>query len=508
MEAERTPAERPVITLILAVLFVYGVVVAGHALTNRHEGPAVSVEADHAATSDHGAPSVETAPHLASVIPFLSLLAAIAIFPIWRWTAGWWESNWSRLLCALALALVTLAYYLVAHPRAGVPKALHVLEHAMLHEYIPFIILLFSLYTISGGIRITGDLTATPATNASFLAVGAVLANIIGTTGAAVLLVRPLLESNAERKKVQHTMVFFIFVVCNCGGCLLPIGDPPLFLGFLKGVPFFWTLQHLWWPWLITNAILIGVYFVMDSFYFYPRERPYDVQRDIQRQRSLRIDGLQPNGWLLLGVILSVVLLDPGKPFPGLVWHPWPFLREVAQLLLVATSLHWGSRQIRVDNRFNYHAIVEVAVLFIGIFICMQPALEILSVRGGSLGLDRPHEFFWLTGSLSSVLDNAPTYVVFFEAAAASPIFQGHSFPDLVASSGELAGQAQGFLQGVSLGAVFLGAMTYIGNGPNFMVRAIAERSAVPMPSFFAYVFFYSVPILIPVFFLVTMLIF
>jgi Na+/H+ antiporter NhaD/arsenite permease-like protein len=342
-------------------------------------------------------------------------------------------------------------------------------------------------------VRIEGDLQATPTVNASFLGIGALAASFIGTTGAAMLLVRPLLETNKERRLVAHTLVFFIFMVCNCGGCLLPIGDPPLFLGYLEGVDFLWTLS-LWKPWLVTNGILLAVYWLWDTFYAQPRERTADIVRDVRAAGPLKISGLWPNALLLAGVIAAVALLDPSKPFPGTSWHPWIYLREAVLLGLVGLSLLLGSKEVRRQNGFSYGAILEVAALFLGIFVCMQPALALLNERGASLGIDSPRAFFWATGSLSSVLDNAPTYLVFFKTAQALP-----------AAGPTMAGVEVGRLAAISLGAVFLGAMTYIGNGPNFMVKAIAEQSGVKMPSFFGYML-YSFGVLLPIFALVSFL--
>lgn len=444
----------------------------------------------------HG--SEHETPSLFAVIPFVLLLGAIAVFPLFRWTAHWWESNRNRFLLAAGLALITLCYFFFSY---GTEKVVMVLEHAILLEYVPFIVLLFSLYVISGGIRIQGDVAAHPLTNCVFLAIGGGLASFIGTTGAAMLLIRPLIDTNNERKHVQHTVVFFIFVVCNCGGCLLPIGDPPLFLGYLKGVPFLWTLWNLWAPWLFVNASLIGVYFLVDHFVFYPKETLTDIRRDDSMVRPIQVMGLWPNALLLVGVILGVALLDPNKPLYG--WHPWPFLREIVQLSMVALSLLFGSRELRIVNKFNYHAIQEVGALFIGIFICMQPALEILGEKGPSLPVSSSKSFFWATGGLSSMLDNAPTYVVFYETAQAKHAKSSESpFIEAVVSSGE----QQNRLIGISLGAVFLGAMTYIGNGPNFMVRAIAEQMRVPMPSFFGFVIRYSLPYLVPIFWVCTII--
>ena len=466
-------------------------------------------EAHEPDAAAHG--GVSTSPPPATVLPFAVLLAAIAILPLTPQLSHWWEHNSSKLLVAGCLALVTLGYYAFMHrhpvdlhfpthgivePAAAGPSwgmAGAILTNAMLAEYVPFIVLLFALYCITGGVRIEGDLQATPTVNATFLGVGALAASFIGTTGAAMLLVRPLLETNRERRIVAHTVVFFIFIVCNCGGCLLPIGDPPLFLGYLEGVDFLWTFS-LWKPWLVTNGLLLAIYWLWDTFYAHPHERPGDIQLDVRTAGPLKISGLWPNALLMAGVIAAVALLDPAKPFPGTTWHPWIFLREAVLLALVGLSLALGSGEVRIRNGFTYGAILEVAALFLGIFICMQPALALLHEHGASLGIDSPREFFWATGALSSVLDNAPTYLVFFKAAQSLP-----------ATGATMAGVEVGRLAAISLGAVFLGAMTYIGNGPNFMVKAIAEQSGVKMPSFFGYCV-YSFGVLLPVFILVSLL--
>jgi Na+/H+ antiporter NhaD/arsenite permease-like protein len=473
-----------------------------------HE-PAAHDGAEAHAADDVG--GVQTSPPPLTVLPFALLLGAIAILPLTAHLSHWWEHNSSKLLVAGGLALVTLGYYAFMHrhpvdlhfpahslvlPAASGPSwgvAGAVLANAMLSEYVPFIVLLFALYCITGGVRIEGDLEATPTVNAAFLGIGALSASFIGTTGAAMLLVRPLLETNRERRIVAHTVVFFIFMVCNCGGCLLPIGDPPLFLGYLEGVDFLWTVS-LWKEWLVTNGLLLTIYWLWDTFYAHPHERASDIQRDITMASPLTISGLWPNALLMAGVIAAVALLDPAKAVPGTSWHPWMFLREAVLLTLVALSLALGSREIRNRNGFTYGAILEVAALFLGIFVCMQPALSLLHEHGASLGIQSPRAFFWASGALSSVLDNAPTYLVFFKAAQSLPT-----------DGATMAGVDVGRLAAVSLGAVFLGAMTYIGNGPNFMVKAIAEQSGVKMPSFFGYCG-YSFGVLLPVFILISLL--
>jgi Na+/H+ antiporter NhaD/arsenite permease-like protein len=478
-----------------------------------HHDAAHDDAGDHAsgehASGHHGAAGAAPPPW--AVLPFVVLLTAIAVLPLTPAFAHWWEHNSSKLLVASSLAAITLAYYLLLHhepvdlhfpahgvvePAASGPSwgvAGTVLVNALLAEYVPFIVLLFALYCITGGVRIEGDLEATPTVNTAFLATGTLAASFIGTTGAAMLLIRPLLDTNSERRNVVHTVVFFIFTVCNCGGCLLPIGDPPLFLGYLKGVDFFWTFS-LWQPWLLANGLLLGIYWLWDTVIAYPRERSSDRAIDRRAAGPLRISGLALNAPLMAGVIAAVALLDPSKPVPGTGWHPWIFLREAVLLGLVGISLRCGSAELRRKNAFTYFAILEVAALFIGIFICMQPALAILNERGASLGIETPRAFFWITGGLSSVLDNAPTYLVFFQTAQA-----------MESSGPVMAGVDVGRLTGISLGAVFLGAMTYIGNGPNFMVKAIAEQTGVRMPSFFGYLT-YSLGVLLPVLAVVSFL--
>ena len=513
-------SSKGVVAGILAILVLYGVAAAmqwpqtGTAMTNGMHadhlvdapGTGAKEHAEHFDSGhEHGAAAAH--PDYFMVLPFCLLLGAIAVFPLSHKTEHFWESNRNKFLVAGGLGLLTLAYYAFAYhhpldrhflghkvvaPDSATALPWVIIQNAIFNDFVPFIVLLFALYTICGGIRISGDLPAHPSTNTAFLAVGGLLASLVGTTGAAMLLIRPVLETNSERKHVAHTVVFFIFIVCNCGGCLLPIGDPPLFLGYLQGVDFLWTLG-LWKQWAFVNAALLAIYFLGDTLVAYPREAKRDIQRDETRVRGLKFGGLMPNVPLLMGVVLAAALLSPTKPFPGTDWYPWLFLREAVQLGLVAISLAFGSSKVRSDNGFNYGAILEVAALFIGIFICMQPALQILDVKGSELPVKSAAQYFWATGSLSSVLDNAPTYLVFYEMAKINPA-------ELTAEMAEL-------LAAISLGAVFMGANTYIGNGPNFMVKTIAEKAGVKMPSFFGYMV-YSFSVLIPLFVLVTYMFF
>ncbi|MGI9014617.1 MAG: sodium:proton antiporter [Phycisphaerales bacterium] len=438
----------------------------------------------------------EHAPRLwgIGIIPFIALLAAIAVLPLMRKTQHWWESNINRLTVSLVCAGLTILYTVIF---VGMSDVVHVLEHAIVAEYIPFIVLLFSLYVISGGIRVTGDMAARPSTNTAFLAIGAGLASFVGTTGASMLLIRPLLQTNQERKYVVHTVVFFIFLVSNIGGSLLPIGDPPLFLGYLKGVPFLWTFV-LTPEWAFATVTLLIVYYVLDRR-MYAKEDVSSLQRDAVQKEPLRIAGLHNFLWLG-AVVFAVALLSPGREYFG--FTVFPFLREIVMLALVGVSLLLTSHEIHRGNQFNYHAILEVAALFVGIFIAMQIPVQVLNLHGSELGLTEPWHFFWATGGLSAFLDNAPTYVVFFETANAMQPTGGEGI--LTLKSGHFI--REDLLIGISLGAVFLGAMTYIGNGPNFMVKSIAEQAGVRMPSFFGYLFKYAIVILGPLFVVMTLL--
>jgi Na+/H+ antiporter NhaD/arsenite permease-like protein len=409
------------------------------------------------------------------IVPFVLILLAIALLPLI--VPHWWEHNSNKALVALILG-VPVAGYLLLQGETG----WHRVQHTML-EYVEFMVLLGALYTISGGIALRGDLQATPVVNGCFLGLGALLASIMGTTGASMLLIRPLLQTNAERRYVAHTVVFFIFLVSNIGGCLTPLGDPPLFLGYLRGVPFTWTLS-LWPVWLAMVVLLLVVYGVWDTI-VHARESPQALQLDRTHIEPLRLQG--SINFLFLGVVVTAVALVPA---------PWRML-----LMLAATggSLLLGETAARDANQFTYAPIIEVAVLFLGIFLTMGPTLEFLDQHGASLGVNTPARFFWVTGAFSSFLDNAPTYVTFFEAARAQT--------NLVPGSTMVAGVPDIWLKAISLGAVFMGANSYIGNGPNFMVKAVAEEAGIKMPSFFGYMV-YSGIILIPLFVGITLLVF
>jgi Na+/H+ antiporter NhaD/arsenite permease-like protein len=415
-----------------------------------------------------GGADVLNAPPLYGVLPFAAMLLVIAVGPLWA--PHWWESNRNKLLASAVLGLPVLAIYGVRHPEA----LLHTAE-----DYVSFIVLLAGLFVISGGILLRGDLVATPATNTAFLALGGVLASFVGTTGASVLLVRPLLQTNSERTRVKHTVIFFIFIVSNVGGMLTPLGDPPLFLGYLAGVPFAWTLR-LWPQWGLMLVALLAAFFVFDSVQF-SREPLAAIRRDRSHVEPLRVRGGLNAVWLV-GVVLAVALL----------YAPW---RELLIVALAAVSLKLTPHRIRRDNGFSAGPMIEVAVLFAGIFLTMIPALDLLRLRGDELGVRAPWQFFWASGALSSFLDNAPTYLTFLALG------QGLRLP------GEVVGVPAAILAAISVGSVAMGANTYIGNAPNFMVKAIAEEAGVKMPSFFGYML-YSGTILLPLFVVVTLVFF
>ena len=405
---------------------------------------------------------------LYTVVPFVAMLLAIAVCPLW--VSHWWESNRNKLVLACVLGVPVVGLYAARGP--------HVLLETA-EEYVSFMLLLSALYVIAGGTRLSGDLEATPLVNTTFLAAGSVLASFLGTTGASMVLIRPVLQTNGQRTRMTHTVVFFIFLVSNVGGLLTPLGDPPLFLGYLRGVPFTWTFRLL--PhWLFTVGLLLLVYFIWDSV-AYGWEPARAIVRDEAERRPLRLQGTLNFVWLA-GVVLAVAVLHA----------PW---REALILVLAGLSLWLTPRAVHRENEFSAGPMIEVAVLFFGIFLTMIPALDILRSRGGELGVVKPWQFFWTTGLLSSFLDNAPTYLTFLALG------QGLRLAD------EVVGVPHAILAAISVGAVFMGANTYIGNAPNFMVKAIAEASRVRMPSFFGYMV-YSGSILLPIFAVVTWLFF
>jgi Na+/H+ antiporter NhaD/arsenite permease-like protein len=421
-----------------------------------------------------------------SVLPFVGLLLCIAVLPL---AAGhFWHSNRNRALVSFVFAAPVIGYLIYLENAEGQPGTAKLLE--ALHEYAAFIILLGSLYTVAGGLLVDLRARPGPLTNGTILAVGAVLANFIGTTGASMVLIRPYLRINRGRRKVAHLPVFFIFVVSNLGGLLTPLGDPPLFLGYLRGVDFFWTLR-LWPEWLAANGIVLAVFCVWDGLALRGESERYGSHQPVPGKVSLR--GLV-NVLLLAGIVAGVLARGAAEHVADELGCPVTLAEMVlgAGPMLLMALLSWAltPAEVRAANGFSWGPIVEVAVLFIGIFVTMVPALSLLERQGPQLGLTEPWQFFWLTGSLSAFLDNAPTYLTFATLAAGQP------------DVGVLMTREPMILAAISCGAVFMGAMTYIGNGPNFMVKAIAEESGYPTPSFFGYLG-YSCLVLLPTFFVV-----
>jgi len=413
----------------------------------------------------------------AIILPFALMLAAIAVMPFIH--LHWWERNYPKV--ALGLGAITVLYYCFVLNNAG--RMLHAG-----HEYASFIALIGSLFVVAGGIHIDVQGEARPPTNCLFLLVGALLANVIGTTGASMLLIRPWIRMNKYRITGFH-IVFFIFIVSNTGGCLTPIGDPPLFLGYLKGVPFWWVLQKCWIAWAIMVAGLISVFFVLDRRNFL--RAPTEVQEKETKETSWKIEGWQ-NGIFLL-IILAAVFVKKPKG-----------LSEALMIAAGACSWYGTPARVRLANKFDFRPIREVAWLFLGIFTTMVPALEYLERNTGRLGLDSEMKFFWFTGLLSGALDNAPTYLTCLAAAMARSGFVINN-PEHVTRFVDDHGHE---LIAISLGAVFFGAMSYIGNGPNFMVKSIAEQAKVKTPDFFAYILRYAFPILLPLLLLIAILFF
>jgi Na+/H+ antiporter NhaD/arsenite permease-like protein len=429
-----------------------------------------------------------------AVLPFVAYLLLIATLPLFL--GRMWEHNRNKLILAL-LAGAPVICFLLGRPGG----ALLIMKSGQ--EYASFMALLAALFVISGGIYVRGAPEATPTANTVILTIGGLLASLVGTTGASALLIRPLLRTNSGRQRATHVVVFFIFVVSNGGGMLTPLGDPPLFLGFLRGVPFTWTLR-LAAPWALVNGTLLVLFNLLDRLAFRREaaERgdtpPAATGPAAVEPRRLRIEGRANLLWLL-GVVLTVFSM--GTFGPRLV--PNEHLRAVIQMIALGTftglSLLTTPRSIHDENQFSFAPIVEVAVVFVGIFITMIPALAFLEERGATLGIIHPRHFFWASGALSSVLDNAPTYLTF--ASLANGVADGGQGLLSSANLGSLAVHPSGaqLLAAVSCGSVFMGANTYIGNGPNFMVKAIAEQHHVRMPSFFGYTV-WSGTILLPLF--------
>lgn len=435
------------------------------------------------------------------ILPFVGMLLSIALFPLLA--AHVWEHHFGKIAALWSLLLI-LPALVVFGP---MPVTVQVL-HTVWAEYLPFIILLFALFVVAGGIRISGNLVGTPGTNTGLLAFGTLIASVFGTTGASMLLIRPVIRANQDRRRNVHVFIFFIFLVSNIGGSLTPLGDPPLFLGFLAGVDFMWTLSHMLMPMLLMSTCLLALFYAIDSR-AWAREAP-EVTAMGRTPRRIQIEGVQ-NILYLAGIVGAVLISGIWRPgieipvAPGTTMPLQGLVRDVALLLISYLSWKHTRPAIRIESAFSWAPIQEVAYLFAGIFITMIPALAIL--RAGQQGALAPLvalvtgpdgqplnvAYFWLTGALSSFLDNAPTYLVFFNLAGG----------DAVALMGPLANT----LLAISAGAVFMGANSYIGNAPNFMVKAICEERGIRMPSFFGYML-WSCAILLPLFVVVTVVFF
>lgn len=429
-----------------------------------------------------------------AMIPFGIMLLSIAIGPLV--VEHWWENNRNKLIVSLFLGVPTDIYLIV---NGMAPKV----EHQLVYDYVPFIVLLCALFVTTGGIHLSGDIKAKPAINTTFLGLGWLLASFMGTTGAAMLLIRPLLSTNAQRKYTVHTVLFFIALVANCGGLLTPLGDPPLFLLYLRGAEFSWFFSLL--PqWAFVGVILLVLYFIIDRYY-YKKEDWTNLSADNREVQPIRISGTI-NFIYLLGVIACVAFINPSYiPQMGEEHAPmWlKLLREIVLVSIILLSIYTTKKQVREANQFSWGPIFEVAVVFLGIFTTMIPAMSYLNENAASLGLDKPWQYLYYSGVLSSFLDNAPTAVAFHSLA------KGLS-PETLTSLGStyVAGIPEILLQAICIGAVFFGAMTYIGNGPNFMVKAIAEENGIKMPSFFGYMIKFSLIILLPIYILVQLIFF
>jgi Na+/H+ antiporter NhaD/arsenite permease-like protein len=412
------------------------------------------------------------------------MLLSIAVFPLF-WN-HFWEKNKNKLIIALILSIPVIIYLL----SSGLTEKLF---ETIVFDYVPFIILLGSLFTITGGIYLSGDIEAKPLINTLFLAGGAVLASFVGTTGAAMLLIRPVIQTNKQRKYKVHTILYFIGIVANCGGLLTPLGDPPLFMMYLRGAPFEWFFK-LFPEWFFVNIILLAIYFIVDTYY-YKKEDISAIQIDKTNVRPLKLQGKR-NFIFLLMVILAVAFLN--EEYLTIIHsnHFFKFIREAVILLAAYLSMLVTTKLLRTSNNFTWQPIQEVAYLFLGIFITMVPCLLYLETNAKILGVKSPTDFYYYTGLLSSFLDNTPTAVTLHSLATGLGVNSGIT----------IAGIPEEILKAICIGAVFFGSMTYIGNGPNFMVKTVAEENNIKMPDFFSYIIKFSLIVLLPAFILVQLL--
>jgi Na+/H+ antiporter NhaD/arsenite permease-like protein len=502
----RFPKIMTVLLFLLCVFFLSTPMIAAtHASDTADTGHAPENQAAHtsAEASAHGGGHANLGEILPlwSCIPFACMLLSIALLPLLL--PNFWHHHFGKVSAFWAAVLGIPFLWIFKN------DAVYEILHIILVDYVPFIILLWSLYTVSGGILLRGSLRGTPVVNTIILIIGALLASWMGTTGAAMLLIRPFLRANNYRKNKTFMVVFFIFLVANVGGSLTPLGDPPLFLGYLHGVTFFWTfniMPHM----LLVSVLLLIIYFFLDTYHY--RKESASIPTE-EAKEALKIEGIY--NFLFLGGVVGSVLMsgmvDLGEvSILGVHRAIQDWLRDGLLVLLGVASLIATPIKLREDNEFTWFPIIEVAYLFIGIFITMIPCLLIL--KAGTHGdlaflinlVEKPYHYFWVTGALSSFLDNAPTYLTFFNTALGSfysSLTEAQAVPLLMTENAI-------YLKAISAGAVFFGACSYIGNAPNFMVRSIAEESGTPMPSFFGYILKYSMIYLVPIFAIISLIFF
>ncbi len=497
-----------------AILFFILFIAGGFFLVpqEHHQGETTQTEHSESVTSEHGQdsghsdhPNIGKELPIWSAIPFVGILLSIALFPLLA--PRFWHHNFGKIsfFWAIVFSLPFLIFYKSA--------AFYEIMHIYLIDYIPFIILLWSLYTVSGGILLKGSIKGNPLTNLIMLLIGTFLSSWIGTTGSAMLLIRPVIRANAHRKNKVHIVIFFIFLVANIGGSLTPLGDPPLFLGFLHGVNFFWTLKLL--PHMaFVSGILLSVFFILDTYYYKKEEDPSkEIVEKMAKKEPIKLLGTH-NFIFLLGIIGGVLFSGSVKlgetTIFGVHVAYQNLIRDGFLVLMGILSLKFTKKSLREENNFTWFPIQEVAILFAGIFMTIIPALAMLKAGvNGPLGfivnaVKEPWHYFWITGGLSSFLDNAPTYLTFFNTSLGQ-FFPGQA--EIIACT-KLMAEKSIYLIAISAGAVFMGAMTYIGNAPNFMVKSIAEENDIQMPSFFGYIVKYSLIFLVPAFIIVTLVFF
>jgi Na+/H+ antiporter NhaD/arsenite permease-like protein len=421
---------------------------------------------------------------LYTIIPFILMLGSIALFPLF--SNKFWLKNKNKLLIAIIISIPVVVWLLLNNLEFRLIKS-------VVFDYLPFIILLGSLFVITGGIFLTSDIEAKPSVNVLFLGIGALLASFMGTTGAAMLLIRPLIQTNKERKYKTHTILFFIGIVANCGGLLTPLGDPPLFMMYLRGAPFIWFFK-MFLEWLFTNGILLIIYFFVDSYY-HKKEPAEALISDKTVIRPINVSGKLNFIWLA-GVVLAIAFINE-QYIPFVQLNPYSkFIREGVILIMALLSLILTPHLTRVSNNFTWAPIEEVAYLFFGIFVTIVPCLLFVESNARNLGVTLPHQFYYYSGLLSSFLDNTPAAVTFHSLALGLGVHSGNM----------IAGIAEESLRAICLGSVFFGAMTYIGNGPNFLIKTIAENNNIKMPHFFSYIIKFSLIVLLPVFILVQLI--